>query len=110
LAGPAEALFGENYFKLMKSALRPGGIVCSQGETVWTCLDLVHNMVQHCNTHFPSTSYAFTSVPTYPTGQIGFVLGSLDSVRNYQFNYFLSMGNVHLTMFLIELSAFRFNK
>jgi spermidine synthase len=66
----------------MKSALRPGGIVCSQGETVWTCLDLVHNMLSHCNAHFPNTSYAYTCVPTYPTGQIGFVLGSLDDVRD----------------------------
>jgi spermidine synthase len=71
----------------MKSALRPGGIVCSQGETVWTCLDLVHNMMQHCKTHFPNTSYAFTSVPTYPTGQIGFVLGSLDDVCADKFVY-----------------------
>ncbi|XP_059474052.1 spermidine synthase [Neocloeon triangulifer] len=81
--GPAEALFGENYFKLMKSALRAGGIVCSQGETVWTSLDLVYNMVNHCSKHFPNVSYAFTSVPTYPTGQIGFVLGSLDQDVNF---------------------------
>ncbi|CAB3359402.1 Hypothetical predicted protein [Cloeon dipterum] len=76
--GPAESLFGEKYFELMKSALRPGGIVCSQGETVWTCMHLVHKMVSDCSRHFPSTAYAYASVPTYPTGQIGFVLGSLD--------------------------------
>ena len=30
--GPAESLFGEKFYELMKTALRPGGIVCTQGE------------------------------------------------------------------------------
>lgn len=29
--GPAESLFKESYFQLMKSALKDGGILCSQG-------------------------------------------------------------------------------
>ena len=32
LPGPAEALFQKEYFQLMRSALREGGIVCSQGK------------------------------------------------------------------------------
>ncbi|KAF4530130.1 hypothetical protein B566_EDAN001387 [Ephemera danica] len=82
--GPAESLFQENYFKLMRSALRPGGIVCSQGETAWTSLPVVKKMMGHCQAHFPSVAYAYTSVPTYPTGQIGFVLGSLNQETNFK--------------------------
>lgn len=76
--GPAVSLFQENYFALMKSALRPNGIVCSQAGTVWNDLELVKNTLKHCKNQFPVAMYAFTSVPTYPSGQIGFVIGSLD--------------------------------
>ena len=34
--------------------------------------------MQHCLAVFPSVDYAFTTIPTYPSGQIGFVLCSLD--------------------------------
>jgi len=40
----------------------------------------VKDTLQHCRNVFPVAAYAVTSVPTYPTGQIGFVLGSLNSV------------------------------
>ena len=32
LVGPAEALFEEPYYNLMKGALKPGGIICTQGK------------------------------------------------------------------------------
>lgn len=76
--GPAVNLFQENYFALMKSALKPNGIVCSQAGTFWDSMDLVKNTLRFCQNQFPVASYATTSVPTYPCGQIGFVLGSLD--------------------------------
>lgn len=34
VAGPAESLFKESYYQLMKTALRNGGILCSQGNIV----------------------------------------------------------------------------
>lgn len=37
VAGPAESLFKESYYKLMKAALRNGGILCSQGELMISC-------------------------------------------------------------------------
>lgn len=76
--GPAISLFQENYFALMKSALKPNGIVCSQAGTVWNDLELVSNTLNICKNQFPSAAYAYASVPTYPSGQIGFVIGSLD--------------------------------
>lgn len=76
--GPAVSLFQENYFALMKSALRPNGIVCSQAGTVWNDLDMVRSVLVHCKKQFPKAIYGYTSVPTYPSGQIGFVIGSLN--------------------------------
>lgn len=76
--GPAVSLFQENYFSLMKSALKPKGIVCSQAGTVWNDIELVSSTLNHCRKQFPAAVYGYTSVPTYPSGQIGFVIGSLD--------------------------------
>ncbi|CAG9578147.1 unnamed protein product [Danaus chrysippus] len=76
--GPAVSLFQENYFALMKSALKPNGIVCSQAGTYWDNMDLVKNTLNFCKNQFPAAAYATTSVPTYPSGSIGFVIGSLD--------------------------------
>ncbi|XP_043256420.1 spermidine synthase isoform X2 [Colletes gigas] len=78
--GPAKCLFQESYISLMKSALKPGGIVCSQAGTAWANLDHVVQTLQHCKSVFPVASYGIVAVPTYPTGQIGFVLGSLNTV------------------------------
>lgn len=81
--GPAISLFQENYFALMKSALRPGGIVCSQAGTLWNDLELVSNTLSFCRNQFPSAAYGYASVPTYPSGQIGFVIGSLEENQKF---------------------------
>jgi len=72
--GPAESLFQAKYFDLMKNALRPGGIISTQGECQWLHLPLITKLQTHCRTLFPVVEYAFTTIPTYPSGQIGFVL------------------------------------
>ncbi|XP_066588511.1 spermidine synthase [Prorops nasuta] len=77
--GPAECLFQESYFSLIKSALKPGGIVCNQAGTAWANLDHVVQTLNHCKSMFPSSAYGIAAVPTYPTGQIGFVLGGLNA-------------------------------
>lgn len=64
----------------MKTALKPGGIVCSQAGTVWSNERLVEQTLGHCRSVFPVVAFGITSVPTYPTGQIGFVLGSRNPV------------------------------
>ena len=82
--GPAECLFHESYFNLMKNALKPGGIVCSQAGTAWLNLSHVTQTLQHCKSLFPVATYGIVSVPTYPTGQIGFVLGGLNPETNFK--------------------------
>ena len=38
--------------------------------------------MQHCLAVFPSVDYAFTTIPTYPSGQIGFLMCSTSPVWN----------------------------
>nr|CAD7410007.1 unnamed protein product [Timema poppensis] len=78
--GPAVSLFQPSYFKLMRDALKPGGVVCSQAGTVWANLEHVAQTLEHCRSVFNVAAFAHAAVPTYPSGQIGFVLGSLNSV------------------------------
>lgn len=81
--GPAEHLFGEKYYKSLKAALKPGGIIASQGGTAWESIEQVKRTLHICKETFGVAAYAVTSVPTYPTGQIGFVMGSLNNKINF---------------------------
>jgi len=81
--GPAESLFKESYYQLMKTALREGGIVCSQGESLWLHLELIKEMQTFCKTLFPVVDYAYSTIPSYPSGQIGFMLCSKNPETNF---------------------------
>lgn len=81
--GPAEHLFKQPYYELLRAALKSDGIIASQAGTVWESMQQVQSTFQHCKTVFPVATYAVTAVPTYPTGQIGFILGSLNSQSNF---------------------------
>uniref|UniRef100_UPI0037E8D127 spermidine synthase-like n=1 Tax=Semicossyphus pulcher TaxID=241346 RepID=UPI0037E8D127 len=82
--GPAESLFQEPYYELLKSALRSDGILCSQGECQWLHLDLIKEMRTFCKKLFPVVEYAYTCVPSYSSGQIGFMLCSKDPETNFK--------------------------
>ena len=73
--GPAETLYSSEFYRNMHAALRPGGIVCTQGECQWLHLPLIKKVMGDAAELFPTVEYAFASVPTYPSGQIGFILG-----------------------------------
>lgn len=74
--GPAASLFQQPFYELLRDALRDGGVVCSQGESMWLHLDLIKDMCGKCRSIYGrnNVSYAFTTIPTYPSGQIGFFL------------------------------------
>ncbi|CAI8037195.1 Spermidine synthase, partial [Geodia barretti] len=74
--GPAECLFEQPYYEKMKKALRPGGVLCAQGECIWLDLELIQRVAQHSRAMFPVVRFAFSSVPTYPCGTIGYLLAS----------------------------------
>lgn len=80
--GPAESLFQPTFFELLKTALKPDGIICSQGECVWLHLDIIRDVLKRLSKLFPVVDYAYTTIPTYPSGQIGFFMCSKNPATN----------------------------
>ncbi|KAJ8965453.1 hypothetical protein NQ314_004124 [Rhamnusium bicolor] len=76
--GPAANLFTESYFRLLKDALKPNGIICSQGGSVWSDLNQIKQTINSCKKHFSTVRFATSSVPSYPDGHIGYVVATLD--------------------------------
>ena len=50
-------------------------------ETIWLNLDLIKTMIGFCEELFPVVDYAQIAVPTYPSGQIGCLMCSINPVR-----------------------------
>lgn len=77
-AGPAATLFELPFYNAMFHALHAGGKICTQAECIWLNLDLISKLIQENSDSktFSYAEYATTQVPTYPCGQIGFLLGS----------------------------------
>ncbi len=75
--GPGEVLFQRPFYEGLKSALKPGGIVATQGESIFLHKDWVVNLAKITGDLFVRSAYACIMVPTYPGGNIGICLGSL---------------------------------
>ncbi|PWY94783.1 spermidine synthase [Aspergillus sclerotioniger CBS 115572] len=80
--GPAESLFQKPYFELLRDALRDGGVITTQAENQWLHLKLITDLKKSCKEVFPVAEYAYTTIPTYPSGQIGFMVCCKDKDRN----------------------------
>ncbi|KAA8533628.1 hypothetical protein F0562_030938 [Nyssa sinensis] len=73
--GPAQELVERPFFESIARALRPGGVLCSMAESMWLHTHLIQDMISICHETFKgSVHYAWTSVPTYPSGVIGFLI------------------------------------
>lgn len=75
--GPAEVLFEKPFYTSMRKALKDGGIVCTQAECLWLHLDIIKKLITESKELYTTAEYAFTTIPTYPSGQIGFAVCSL---------------------------------
>lgn len=80
--GPANALFEKPYFTLLKEALREGGHISTQGECIWLHLPLITSVLSTMKGLFPVAEYAYTSIPSYPSGTIGFMVCSKEPTRD----------------------------
>ncbi|KAH9773366.1 spermidine synthase 1 [Citrus sinensis] len=77
--GPAQELFEKPFFESVAKALRPGGVVSTQAESIWLHMHIIEDIVANCRQIFKgSVNYAWTTVPTYPSGVIGFMLCSTE--------------------------------
>ena len=74
--GPAQSLFESPFYQAMHAALRAGGKVCTQAESIWINLPLIQQLVSDSLQIYANAEYATTQIPTYPAGQIGFLLCS----------------------------------
>jgi spermidine synthase len=80
--GPADVLFQPAFFQSLARILNPvGGVLTTQGECIYLHLDLIERVIKNMreNKLFNSVKYGYTMIPTYPSGQIGFMVGTLDS-------------------------------
>ncbi|KAL9272677.1 Spermine synthase-like protein [Drosera capensis] len=77
--GPAQELVEQPFFESIAKALRPGGVFCSMTESLWLHTHLIEEALSICRLTFKGgVYYAWASVPTYPSGVIGFLLGSTE--------------------------------
>jgi len=74
--GPAAVLFETPFYKAMRGSLRDGGIICTQGECVWLHVDLIRPLVKAIQPLFETVEYAYCTIPSYPSGQIGFIIAT----------------------------------
>lgn len=75
--GPAASLFQKPYYQLLHDALKEGGHIAAQGECLWLHVPLINEVRASArDVGFAQVEYAFTTIPTYPSGQIGFLLAA----------------------------------
>jgi spermidine synthase len=74
--GPAETLYTSAFYQDMYGALREGGVVCTQGECQYLHLELIRKVMEDAKALYPVVDYAYSCVPTYPDGQIGYIIAT----------------------------------
>ncbi|MCP3940450.1 MAG: spermidine synthase [Desulfobacteraceae bacterium] len=75
--GPGEVLFKKAFYEGLKNALKPGGIIATQGESIFMHQEWVGTLAGITRELFLVQAYANIYVPTYPGGNIGICMGSL---------------------------------
>jgi spermidine synthase len=57
-------------------------LICCSAENQWLHLPLITKLKKDCKEVFPTVEYAYTTIPTYPSGQIGFMVCCKDASRD----------------------------
>lgn len=70
--GPAEVLFQRPFYETLSRALSAAGIAVTQSESYFFHPSIVRGLFKFIPDLFPLAAYYRTSVPTYPSGAIGF--------------------------------------
>ncbi len=74
LSSLAQSLFGPDFYQNMSDALAPGGVICTQAESVWLHMPLIKELIGSAKQYYASVEYAITYIPTYPCGSIGLLV------------------------------------
>ena len=75
--GVGDPLFGEDFYRNMRKALRDGGVIGSQSESPFLLPEVVKQLQKFTGKFFDYTAYGMFYVPTYPMGQIGICIGGV---------------------------------
>ncbi|MCE9501874.1 MAG: polyamine aminopropyltransferase [Leptospira sp.] len=70
--GPAEVLFREPFYRGMEGALRDIGICSTQAESFFYHGDIIKALFEFIPKVYKEYGYYYTTIPTYPSGIIGF--------------------------------------
>lgn len=70
--GTAEVLFREDFYLSLKDVLKEEGIAVTQSESYFYDSNLVERITGYSKKYYEVSEYYFTTVPTYPSGVIGF--------------------------------------
>ncbi len=83
--GPAEKLFTLEFYQDCARVLTKGGVIATQGESIWLHQELMCGMMKEVNQVtagddsskplFAESRYASVQTPTYPCGQISLFVG-----------------------------------
>lgn len=74
--GPASVLYTHEFYETIVTALTTDGIVSAQGESPFFHQDVIQLLHAIYKKIFAHTGYYYALVPTYPSGIIGFIIGS----------------------------------
>ncbi|XP_018023973.1 spermidine synthase-like [Hyalella azteca] len=80
--GPAATLFNDAFYARLHEKLNPEGVLACQGESMWLHKDLIKGLMKKSRELYPVVEYAYTCTPSYPCGQIGFILCSKNPTLN----------------------------
>src|SRR5690606_18156369 len=75
--GSAVGLFSPEFYRDVRAALRPGGIMVAQTESPFFNQDIIRRTQAGIGDAFPVTRLYLAAVPTYPSGLWSFTIGSL---------------------------------
>jgi spermidine synthase len=77
--GPATVLFQQAFYQDMAGCLNDTGLIATQSESMFFDRSTIHTLLAFGQEIFAIGRYYYTLVPTYPSGTIGFFLGSKKS-------------------------------
>ncbi|XP_031737628.1 spermidine synthase 1 isoform X2 [Cucumis sativus] len=83
---PDDEVMRSKLFEKVAKALKEGGVLCIQAESLWFHSLDIQILISKCKQVFKgSVQYAWTIVPAYPSGVIGFLLCSTQGPKDVDF-------------------------
>jgi spermidine synthase len=92
--GPGEGLFTGEFYKNVKKALRPGGIMTAQSESPWAHAHELKRIYNNIHSGFQTVKPYVGSVPTYPRGLWSWTLATNDAPLNFSRERFEALGEM----------------